>query len=108
MRFPALLLFLLSLSSTAALAAVPEYQLVIRGHRFVPSELVVPAGQKVKLVVINEDATPEELESHALNREKIVSGKARINVYVGPLPPGRYPFFGEFHMDTVQGVLVAR
>lgn len=108
MRFPVLLLFLLSLSSTVALAAVPEYQLVIRGHRFVPSELVVPAGQKVKLVVINEDATPEEFESHALNREKIVSGKARINVYVGPLPPGRYPFFGEFHMDTAQGVLVAR
>ena len=32
---------------------------------------------------------------------------ATIIVYIGPLEPGRYPYFGEFHMDTAQGVVVA-
>jgi hypothetical protein len=29
-------------------------------------------------------------------------------VFVGPLKPGRYPFFGEFHEQTAQGALVVR
>ncbi len=106
MRF--LLLLLLGLSSASAFAEVKEYALTLRNHRFVPAELSIPANTKVKLVVTNEDATPEEFESHELNREKIVAGNSRISVYVGPLKPGRYPFFGEFHMATAQGVLIAR
>ncbi len=92
----------------AAAAAPPEFTLTLRGHRFEPAQLVVPANTKFKLVVVNEDATPEEFESHELNREKIVTGKGRITVFLGPLKPGKYPFFGEFHMDTAQGALIAR
>ena len=102
------LLLLLSLFSASALAEVKEYTLTLRNHRFVPAQLTIPANTKVKLLVVNEDATPEEFESHELNREKIVTGKGKINVYIGPLKPGRYPFFGEFHMDTAQGVLIAK
>jgi RPA family protein len=80
----------------------------MRDHRFSPTELVVPANTKVRIRVVNEDATPEEFESYELNREKIVTGKGSIIVYVGPLKPGRYPFFGDFHQDTAQGVLIAR
>ena len=85
-----------------------EAHLVISGHKFDPSELSVPAGQKIKLLVENKDATPEEFESNELNREKIVAGKATITVFVGPLEAGRYPFFGDFHQETAQGVLVVR
>jgi len=106
MRFP--LLLLLSLASASALAEVKEYKLTLRDHKFVPAQLTIPANTKVKLLVVNEDATPEEFESHELNREKIVMGKGKISVYVGPLKPGRYPFFGEFHMKTAQGVLIAK
>ena len=96
-------------ASTTALAADPvEYKLVIKDHRFQPAELKVPAGQKIKLVVENQDATPEEFESYSLNREKIVPAKSKITVLVGPLKPGRYEFFGEFNMDTAQGVLIAQ
>lgn len=102
------LLIGLSLFAFSALAQVKEYKLTLRNHRFVPSELTIPANTKVKLVVVNEDATPEEFESHELNREKIVTGKGTISVYVGPLKPGRYPFFGEFHVDTAQGVLIVK
>ena len=89
-------------------AEPPTFTLTLRNHRFVPAQLVVPANTKVKLLIVNEDKTPEEFESHELNREKIVTGKGKITVFVGPLKPGKYPFFGEFHMDTAQGVLIAR
>ena len=89
-------------------AGMPEYKLTIRDHRFTPAELVIPADTKVKLVVVNQDATPEEFESHELNREKIVVGNGTISVYVGPLKPGRYPYFGDFHPGTAKGVLIVR
>lgn len=89
-------------------AADPEFTLIIEGHKFAPAELEVPAGQKLRLVVENRDPTPEEFESYALNREKIVPGNGRIVVFVGPLKPGRYEFFGEFNPATARGWLVAR
>jgi len=104
-----LLSLLLSLATLAVVAGEPpEVRIVIRNHRFVPTQVVVPANTKVKLMVVNEDATPEEFESHQLNREKVVVGRATIPVYVGPLKPGRYPFFGDFHPDTAQGELLAQ
>ena len=101
-------LILLSLFSASTFAQVKEYKIVIREHRFVPAKLVVPANTKFKLLVVNEDKTPEEFESHELKREKIVTGKGKITVLLGPLKPGSYPFFGEFHMKTAQGVLVVK
>ena len=95
-------------SATLAAAPVAEFKLTIRDHRFVPAEITIPAKTKVKLIIINEDASPEEFESHELNREKIVTGKGRITVFVGPLKPGRYPFFGEFNPKTAQGVLIVK
>jgi sulfur transfer protein SufE len=90
----------------AASAAEPEIRLVIKDHRFTPAEVKAPAGQKLRLVIENQDATPEEFESYALNREKIVPGGGKIVVFVGPLKPGRYEFFGEFNAKTARGWLV--
>lgn len=90
-----------------ASAAEPEALLVIKDHRFQPAELKVPANQRIKLVVHNQDSTPEEFESHTLNREKVVPGGAKATIYVGPLKPGRYEFYGEYNEKTAQGVLVA-
>jgi hypothetical protein len=101
-------LLLSFLPSTVCLAADSvEFKLVIKDHRFVPAELKVPANQKIKLVVENQDATPEEFESYSLNREKVVPGNSKIVVMIGPLKPGKYEYFGEFNMDTAQGVLIA-
>ena len=90
----------------AAMAA--EYTLVIKNHRFEPSELAVPAGKRVKLVIDNRDATAEEFDSHDLRREKIVPGNSKGVVWVGPLTAGKYHFYGEFHEDTAQGNLTAK
>lgn len=84
------------------------FTLVIKDHRFQPDRLEVPAGQPVTLVVRNEDPTAEEFESLDLRREKIVAGNREIKVNLGTLKPGEYKFFGEYHEDTAQGVLVAK
>jgi plastocyanin len=101
------IVFLLLLTSSAY-ADDFEAHLLIREHKFEPAELTVPAGRKIKLLVENQDATPEEFESNELNREKIVVGKGTIVVFLGPLDAGRYPFFGDFHQETAQGVLIAK
>ncbi len=102
-----LLCVLIGLSAPPAWGADPDFTLVIRDHRFEPAELHVPAGKKIRIVIDNQDPTPEEFESHELNREKIIPAKSKIPVYVGPLAPGRYPFIGEFNSGTAKGVLVA-
>ena len=73
-----------------------------------PAELEVPAGQKIKLLVDNQDPTPEEFESHSLNREKVIPGNSKATIFIGPLKPGSYEFFGEFHQATAQGRIVAK
>ncbi len=96
------------LSSVASYAAEADFKLVIKDHRFQPAELNVPAGKKIKMSIENKDATPEEFESHSLNREKVISGNGTATIYVGPLEPGRYDFYGEFNKDTAQGVIVVK
>ncbi len=93
---------------SAAVNAQEVFVIVIKDHRIVPAELQVPAGQKIKLVVDNQDPTPEEFESHSLNREKIIPGKSKATIFIGPLKPGTYEIFGEFHQETAQGKIIAK
>ena len=97
----------LAFAPVFAMAADTEVTLVIKDHHFVPSEVRVPAGQKVKLIVENQDATPEEFESHELNREKIIAPKSKASIFIGPLKAGKYPFFGEFNQATARGLVIA-
>lgn len=90
------------------LAASDTVTISIKDHRFDPDEITVPAGKQVTLVVKNMDATPEEFESRELNREKVIAGGAEGRVLIGPLEPGTYSFFGEFHEDTAKGRIVAK
>jgi plastocyanin len=94
------------LSAPQALADA-DIKLVIENHKFEPAEIRVPAHQKIRIVIDNRDATPEEFESASLRAEKIIPGKSKGTVMVGPLKPGRYTFFGEFNEATAQGVLIA-
>lgn len=95
-------------ASTMAIADVPVVELTIREHLFTPTELVVPANTKIKLIVINADPTPEEFESYELNREKIILGNSQSAIFIGPLAPGEYSFFGEFNVSTAQGKIIAK
>jgi high-affinity iron transporter len=82
--------------------------LVFHNHRFEPDHIQVPAGAKFQLKVKNTDDTADEFESVDLNREKLVAPGQTITVFLGPLTAGEYKFFGDFHQDTAQGVLVAK
>jgi plastocyanin len=95
---------------TLATPAVADDQidLSIKNHHFIPERLEIPANTKVKLIVHNLDPTAEEFESLDLNREKIVPAGGAIPVNVGPLDPGTYTYFGDFHKDTAQGTIVVK
>ena len=88
-------------------AQTPAFSIAIRDKEFAPSELSVPAGQKIELHVTNERAAASEFESAELRREKIVPPGQAVTVYVGPLRPGSYEFFDDFNPQT-RGHLIAR
>ncbi len=98
----------LVVSAGAARAEDDVLRLVIKDHHFQPDKIDVPAHVKFKLIVRNDDPTPEEFESHDLKREKVVAPGKEITVSLGPLEPGTYRFFGDFHQDTAQGVMTAK
>ncbi|MGE5548329.1 MAG: cupredoxin domain-containing protein [Solirubrobacterales bacterium] len=92
-----------------ALAAEGDpVELTIKDHRFTPDRIEVPAGQKVTLLIKNQDTTAEEFDSHDLKREKVIPPGKDAKVIVGPLNPGEYRFIGEYHEKTAKGVLVAK
>jgi plastocyanin len=107
-RYITCLILTMLLGSHAALAADESFNITIKNHTFIPNELTIPTGKKVKLMVKNEDATPEEFESYELNREKIINGNSSAVIFVGPLEAGTYQFFGEFNPKTAQGKLIAK
>ena len=106
-RLLALGLLVLPLSLPLAVRAeLASIELSIKDHRFEPAEFKVPANTKVKLLVKNLDQTPEEFESYELKREKVIPGGATVTLFIGPLKPGVYPFFGEFNQATAQGRVI--
>jgi plastocyanin len=94
--------------ATPAFAEAPKFEIIIKDHQFSPAALEIPSGQKVKLVIKNQDSTPEEFESTELGREKVVSGNSEAVIFVGPLDAGEYPFYGEFNPKTARGKLVVK
>jgi len=81
--------------------------LTIKDHRFTPNEVGVPAGERFRIEVENQDITPAEFESSDLRVEKIVVPGGRIAVMAGPLKPGTYKFFDDYHPDTATGTISA-
>jgi len=101
------LLMLLSSYSLSVLAR-PIIEIEIRDHLFYPAEIEIAADTKVKLIFINQDSTAEEVESYELNREKVIPGNSQGVLFIGPLQPGEYLFFGEFFPKTAQGKIIVK
>jgi hypothetical protein len=80
--------------------------LTLKDHLFDPPELKAPAGRDIAIALKNEDASFEEFDSDALHTEKIVPGKGKVTIKLKPLAAGRYPFRGEYHDATAQGMLI--
>jgi hypothetical protein len=82
--------------------------LTLRDHKFSPNPLEVPAGVRQLILIDNQDSTSEEFESESMHREKVLHAKAVTRLFVGPLKPGRYDYFGDFHEGQAKGVVVAK
>jgi len=93
--------------ATSTLADEAPLPLVLKDHKFSPSTIRVKANEPTIISLSNNDDTPEEFDSTSLKVEKVVTGHSSGNVRLRPLSPGRYPFMGEFHSETAQGVVIA-
>jgi hypothetical protein len=102
-----ILLAAVTMAVPASAADVTNIPVTLKDHKFTPSEIHVPAGKPVTLTITNQDATPEEFDSSALQIEKVIGGNQYGIVRLRPLGPGRYPFMGEYNSDTAQGVVVS-
>ncbi len=91
-------------SAQADEGAIP---LSLKGYRFAPAEIHVKANVPNVIALSNADDTAEEFDSTSLKVEKVVASRSSGNVRLRPLAPGRYPFMGEYHADTAQGVVIA-
>jgi hypothetical protein len=102
------------LSGVLIAIAVPQHaraadpvQLVLANHRFQPDRLTVPAGERFRIELTNQDDTTDEFESYDMKFEKIVVSGGHIAVFAGPLHPGTYKFFDDYHPDTATGTITA-
>jgi len=96
---------LLLLSATAH-AEPARFEVTIKGHKFEPAELRVPAGSAFVIAVKNEDPTAEEFESQTMGVEKVIPGGRSLQVRIRPLDPGQYPFEGEYNNTIARGVVI--
>ena len=104
---PLLLAMLFAVASTTALGADNAASLTLKDHKFSPAEVRVKANTPTTVTLINNDDQSEEFDSTSLKIEKVVAGHSTGTMRWRPLAPGRYPFMGEFHSDTAQGVVIA-
>jgi len=97
----------LSLAQTQPADPFPPNTIVIKNHQFGPLQLTIPAGQKIQITIDNQDPTAEEFESFDLDREQVVEGNKKTTVFIGPLKPGKYGYWADYHQDS-KGAIVAK
>jgi heme/copper-type cytochrome/quinol oxidase subunit 2 len=109
MRLAALTTLLMGsglVAASVACAAEPV-ALTLKDHHFVPDSVTVPAGERFRIELTNQDDTTDEFESYDMKFEKIVVPGGKISVFAGPLHPGTYKFFDDYHPDTAKGTVTA-
>jgi hypothetical protein len=87
--------------------AAPPIPVTLQNHKFHPNVIHVKANTPAVIALTNKDAQAEEFDSTALKIEKVVAGHSKGNVRLRALAPGKYPFMGEYHSATAQGVVIA-
>lgn len=80
----------------------------LKNHKFTPAVIHVKANMPAEIALTNADSSAEEFDSSALHVEKVVTGGGQGIVHLRPLAPGHYPFMGEYHSSTAQGVVIAQ
>ncbi len=94
--------------NAVAAEELPAFDVVVRDGVFVPRTLEVPAGRRIKLILINEGPGPLELENDEMRIEKVLSAGARSFVVLPKLKPGEYDFVDEFNPITGELKLIVK
>lgn len=81
--------------------------LTLKDHRFAPATVNVPAGQRIRIELVNRDGTADDFDSEDLGVDKELAPHGRASFVIGPLKPGSYAFKGELHAATARGEVVA-
>ncbi|MCO5098700.1 MAG: cupredoxin domain-containing protein [Rhodocyclaceae bacterium] len=89
--------------NAVAAGELPTFEIVVNDGYFKPSRIEVPAGRRIKLVLVNEGPGPLEFENAEMHVEKVISAGARSFVVLPKLKPGEYEFVDEF--NPITGVL---
>jgi len=92
----------------AASEETPTFTLEMKDGVLTPDRIEIPADTTVKIIIRNTGTTPAEFESLRLRKEKVLGPGVESFIVIRRLSPGEYPFFDEFHMETGQGVIIAR
>ena len=100
------LLLALLMIATPVLADEPIV-VHLKNHKFSPSVIKVKANKPAMIILYNDDASADEFDSSSLKIERVVPGHNKGNIRLRALATGKYPFMGEFHAATAQGVVIA-
>lgn len=101
--------FLLTARSYAAATNPADAPIVVhlKNHKFSPSTIKVKANKPAMIILYNDDDSADEFDSSSLKIERVIPGHNKGNIRLRALAPGKYPFMGEFHAATAQGVVIA-
>ncbi|MBC7715209.1 MAG: cupredoxin domain-containing protein [Rhizobacter sp.] len=103
-----LLISLALLSNVAFADDLKIIELHIKNHKYDLEKIEVEANKKFKLKIYNDDSSSEEFESKSMVVEKFIGPKKSITITIGPLKPGSYDYFADFHPSTGKGILIAK
>jgi hypothetical protein len=103
----ALALVVAPVAGSVAAGADDSIEVHLKNHKFTPATIKVKANKPSMIVLHNDDDTADEFDSASLKIEKVVPGHGKGNIRVRALAPGKYPFMGEYHAATAQGVVIA-
>ncbi len=87
--------------AVASAAETPVFTVIAKGGHLIPDKLVIPAGQRVKLIFQNQGPGPEEFEIAEMRIEKVLAEGAESFAVLPPRKSGdRIRLFGDFHPDS--------
>jgi len=102
-----LLAILIAATGISQALADEPVEVHLKNHKFSPSTIKVKANKPSMILLYNDDDGADEFDSSSLKIERVVPGHNKANIRIRALAPGKYPFMGEFHAATAQGVVIA-
>lgn len=82
------------------------FYLTLENHVFTPKEIVIPANEKVKIIIHNKDNVAEEFDSFDLNRERVIFAGKKQPFTWDPYPPGNMNILVNFILTLLEALLL--